>query len=159
MTFNFKWLNQFKLILLLLRSQNRRPHEVQSMLSGYLGPVSIWTENLPPYTHSSDVSNHLFINFHSGLFQACSAVSSIAHLEVDVSPSAQDEGDQLQELPFTPVHAPVITLGMNVPRWVCQTWANVLLCWTLPVINRGPLIHVLWDRYSLPSSPKTTLIQ
>lgn len=33
------------------------------------------------------------------------------------SASLHDEGDQLQELPFTPVHAPVITLGMNVPRW------------------------------------------
>ncbi|CAK6954991.1 nephrocystin-4 [Scomber scombrus] len=52
---------------------------------------------------------------------ACSAVTNIAHLEMalqvdkDVSPSAQDEGDQLQELPFTPVHAPVITLGLNAP--------------------------------------------
>ncbi|TKS77236.1 Nephrocystin-4 [Collichthys lucidus] len=52
---------------------------------------------------------------------ACSRVSNIAHLEMDlqreggVSPSALDEGDPLQELPFTPVHAPVITLGMNVP--------------------------------------------
>lgn len=57
--------------------------------------------------------------YHPTLVQACSGVSNIAHLEVDlqqeghVSPSAQDE---LQELPFTPVHAPVITLGMNVPR-------------------------------------------
>lgn len=56
------------------------------------------------------------------LVQAWSGVSNIAHLEIDlqqeanVSPSGQDEGDQLQELPFTPVHAPVITLGMNVPR-------------------------------------------
>ncbi|XP_045912441.1 nephrocystin-4 isoform X1 [Micropterus dolomieu] len=53
---------------------------------------------------------------------AYTGVSNIAHLEVDLqrggdaSPSAQEEGDQLQELPFTPVHAPVITLGMNVPR-------------------------------------------
>uniref|UniRef100_A0A8C4E689 Nephrocystin-4 n=1 Tax=Dicentrarchus labrax TaxID=13489 RepID=A0A8C4E689_DICLA len=52
---------------------------------------------------------------HPTLVQACSGVSNIAHLEMDlqrqgdVSPSAQDEGDQLQELPFTPVHAPVIT--------------------------------------------------
>ncbi|KAK5923345.1 hypothetical protein CgunFtcFv8_000325 [Champsocephalus gunnari] len=35
--------------------------------------------------------------------------------EGDPSPLAPDEGAQLQELPFTPVHAPVITLGMNVP--------------------------------------------
>uniref|UniRef100_A0A8C9X5S1 Nephrocystin 4 n=1 Tax=Sander lucioperca TaxID=283035 RepID=A0A8C9X5S1_SANLU len=59
--------------------------------------------------------------YHPTLVQACSGVSNIAHLEMDlqrkgdVSASAQDEGDQLQELPFTPVHAPVITLGMNVP--------------------------------------------
>ncbi|KAJ4934895.1 hypothetical protein JOQ06_007676, partial [Pogonophryne albipinna] len=52
---------------------------------------------------------------------ACSGVSNIAHLEMDLqregdaSPLAPDEGAQLQELPFTPVHAPVITLGMNVP--------------------------------------------
>ncbi|XP_029910825.1 nephrocystin-4 [Myripristis murdjan] len=52
---------------------------------------------------------------------ACSAASNIAHLEMsfqrdgNVSPTVQDDGDQLQELPFTPVHAPVITLGMNVP--------------------------------------------
>ncbi|KAM7404388.1 hypothetical protein PAMP_011736 [Pampus punctatissimus] len=49
---------------------------------------------------------------------AYSAVSNIAHLEMDLQPdndvslSAQDE---LQELPFTPVHAPVITLGINAP--------------------------------------------
>uniref|UniRef100_A0A667WGD4 Nephrocystin 4 n=1 Tax=Myripristis murdjan TaxID=586833 RepID=A0A667WGD4_9TELE len=55
------------------------------------------------------------------LLQACSAASNIAHLEMsfqrdgNVSPTVQDDGDQLQELPFTPVHAPVITLGMNVP--------------------------------------------
>ncbi|TNM86506.1 hypothetical protein fugu_006736 [Takifugu bimaculatus] len=53
---------------------------------------------------------------------ACSGISSILHLEADlrqegdVSLSAQDEGEQLQELPFTPVHAPVITMGMNTPR-------------------------------------------
>ncbi len=60
--------------------------------------------------------------YHPTLVQAFSGVSNIAHLEVnlqrdgDLSPSAQDEGDQLQELPFTPVHAPVISLGMNAPR-------------------------------------------
>uniref|UniRef100_A0A8C3G6E9 Nephrocystin 4 n=1 Tax=Cyclopterus lumpus TaxID=8103 RepID=A0A8C3G6E9_CYCLU len=44
--------------------------------------------------------------------------SNIAHLEMDLQregDASQDEGDQLQELPFTPVHAPVITLGMNMP--------------------------------------------
>lgn len=54
--------------------------------------------------------------------QACSGVGNIAHLEMDLHRegdgplSAQDEGDQLQELPFTPVHAPVITLGVSMPR-------------------------------------------
>ncbi|XP_041859708.1 nephrocystin-4 isoform X2 [Melanotaenia boesemani] len=49
------------------------------------------------------------------------AVSNIAHLEMDLQrdgdelPLMQDEGDPLRELPFTPVHAPVITVGMNVP--------------------------------------------
>ncbi|MEQ2175473.1 hypothetical protein GOODEAATRI_018294, partial [Goodea atripinnis] len=52
---------------------------------------------------------------------ACSAVSHITHLEMDFQQEGDDmtskekEGDQLQELPFTPVHAPVITLVMNVP--------------------------------------------
>lgn len=55
------------------------------------------------------------------LIQACPGVSSILHLEADLqkegnaSLSAQDEGE-LQELPFTPVHAPVITMGTSTPR-------------------------------------------
>ncbi|CAG01756.1 unnamed protein product, partial [Tetraodon nigroviridis] len=53
--------------------------------------------------------------------RACPGVSSILHLEADLqkegnaSLSAQDEGE-LQELPFTPVHAPVITMGTSTPR-------------------------------------------
>lgn len=63
----------------------------------------------------------IFQNLICGLvLQACSAVSNIAHLELNLqregAASPQDEGDPLQELPFTPVHAPIITLGMNVPR-------------------------------------------
>ncbi|XP_056280183.1 nephrocystin-4 isoform X2 [Pseudoliparis swirei] len=49
---------------------------------------------------------------------ACSGVGSIAHLEMEPQregDASQDEGDQLQELPFTPVHAPVITLGVSMP--------------------------------------------
>uniref|UniRef100_A0A1A8R147 Nephronophthisis 4 n=1 Tax=Nothobranchius rachovii TaxID=451742 RepID=A0A1A8R147_9TELE len=52
---------------------------------------------------------------------ARSAVTNITHLEMDLQRvgdeplSGQEEGDQLRELPFTPVHAPVITLGMSVP--------------------------------------------
>lgn len=59
-----------------------------------------------------------------GLFppsvQVYSGVSGMAHLEVELQPEGsvlpQDDGGQLQELPFTPVHAPVITLGTSVPR-------------------------------------------
>ncbi|XP_061625296.1 nephrocystin-4 isoform X3 [Phyllopteryx taeniolatus] len=49
------------------------------------------------------------------------AVSSIAHLEMDHHPvrdgthSPNHEEDQLQELPFMPVHAPVITVGVTAP--------------------------------------------
>ncbi|KAK2851127.1 hypothetical protein Q5P01_007403 [Channa striata] len=75
-----------------------------------------WQQSFPSLLHPSPLASA-----HQLSHVACSAVSSIAHLEVDLqqdgkaSPSAQGEGDPLQELPFTPVHAPVITLGMNVP--------------------------------------------
>ncbi|KAM3617205.1 uncharacterized protein V6R79_003322 [Siganus canaliculatus] len=75
-----------------------------------------WQQSFPSLLHPSPLASA-----HQLSHVACSGVSNIAHLEVDlqregdVSPSVQDEGDQLQELPFTPVHAPVITLGMNVP--------------------------------------------
>ncbi|XP_054464915.1 nephrocystin-4 [Anoplopoma fimbria] len=75
-----------------------------------------WQQSFPSLLHPS-----LLASAHQLSHVACSGVSNIAHLEMDLqrerdaSPSAQDEGDQLQELPFTPVHAPVITLGMNVP--------------------------------------------
>ncbi|XP_035511725.1 nephrocystin-4 [Morone saxatilis] len=76
-----------------------------------------WQQSFPSLLHPSPLASA-----HQLSHVACSGVSNIAHLEMDLqrqgeaSPSAQDEGDQLQELPFTPVHAPVITLGMNVPR-------------------------------------------
>ncbi|XP_023120298.2 nephrocystin-4 isoform X2 [Amphiprion ocellaris] len=75
-----------------------------------------WQQSFPSLLHPSPLASA-----HQLSHVACSAVSNIAHLEMDLqregegSPSMQDEGDQLQELPFTPVHAPVITLGMNVP--------------------------------------------
>ncbi|XP_037629345.1 nephrocystin-4 [Sebastes umbrosus] len=75
-----------------------------------------WQQSFPPLLHPSPLASA-----HQLSHVAFSGVSNIAHLEMDlqregdVSPSAQDEGDQLQELPFTPVHAPVITLGMIVP--------------------------------------------
>ncbi|GAA6223460.1 nephrocystin-4 isoform X1 [Lates japonicus] len=76
----------------------------------------LWQQSFPSLLHPSPLASA-----HQLSHVACSAVSNIAHLEMDlqreggVSPSGQNEGDQLQELPFTPVHAPVITLGMNVP--------------------------------------------
>ncbi|KAF0036771.1 hypothetical protein F2P81_012083 [Scophthalmus maximus] len=75
-----------------------------------------WQQSFPSPLHPS-----LLASAHQLSHVAFSAVSNIAHLEMDlqrdgdVSPSAQNEGAQLEELPFTPVHAPVITLGMNVP--------------------------------------------
>ncbi|XP_029994709.1 nephrocystin-4 [Sphaeramia orbicularis] len=78
------------------------------------GSVLPWQQSFPSLLHPSPLASA-----HQLSHVACSAVSSIAHLEMDVqpdvSPSAQDDGDQLQELAFTPVHAPVITLRMNVP--------------------------------------------
>ncbi|XP_038579549.1 nephrocystin-4 isoform X2 [Micropterus salmoides] len=75
-----------------------------------------WQQPFPSLLHPSPLASA-----HQLSHVAYTGVSNIAHLEVDLqrggdaSPSAQEEGDQLQELPFTPVHAPVITLGMNVP--------------------------------------------
>ncbi|XP_029012170.1 nephrocystin-4 isoform X3 [Betta splendens] len=75
-----------------------------------------WQQSFPSLLHPYPLASA-----HQLSHVACSAVSSIAHLEVDfqregeASPSAPDEGDQLRELPFAPVHAPVITLGVNVP--------------------------------------------
>nr|XP_019944234.1 PREDICTED: nephrocystin-4 isoform X1 [Paralichthys olivaceus] len=75
-----------------------------------------WQQSFPSLLHPSPLASA-----HQLSHVACSAVSNIAHLEMDlqregdVLASAQSEGDQLEELPFTPFHAPVITLGMNVP--------------------------------------------
>ncbi|KAK1899075.1 Nephrocystin-4, partial [Dissostichus eleginoides] len=75
-----------------------------------------WQQSFPSLLHPSPLASA-----HQLSHVACSGVSNIAHLEMDLqregdaSPLAPDEGAQLQELPFTPVHAPVITLGMNVP--------------------------------------------
>ncbi|XP_034393540.1 nephrocystin-4 isoform X3 [Cyclopterus lumpus] len=72
-----------------------------------------WQQSFPSLLHPS-----LLASAHQLSHVACSGVSNIAHLEMDLQregDASQDEGDQLQELPFTPVHAPVITLGMNMP--------------------------------------------
>ncbi|XP_015235683.1 PREDICTED: nephrocystin-4 [Cyprinodon variegatus] len=75
-----------------------------------------WQQSFPSLLHPSPLASA-----HQLSHVACSAVSSITHLEMDLQReggevTAKDvEGDQLQELPFTPVHAPVINLGMNVP--------------------------------------------
>ncbi|KAM9786039.1 nephrocystin-4 [Neosynchiropus ocellatus] len=72
-----------------------------------------WQQSFPSLLHPS-----LLASAHQLSHVACSAVSNISHLEIDLEPhrdvsSSQDEGEQLQELPFTPVHAPVITLGTS----------------------------------------------
>ncbi|KAM9752077.1 nephrocystin-4 isoform 2-T2 [Menidia menidia] len=75
-----------------------------------------WQQSFPSLLHPSPLASA-----HQLSHVACSAVTSIAHLEMDLQrgndepPSMQEEGDQLQELPFTPVHAPVITLRINAP--------------------------------------------
>ncbi|XP_076022240.1 nephrocystin-4 [Genypterus blacodes] len=74
-----------------------------------------WQQSFPSLLHPSPLASA-----HQLSHVAFPAASNIAHLEMDLQPegdmaSFQDDGDQLQELPFTPVHAPVITLGMNVP--------------------------------------------
>ncbi|KAM8864014.1 nephrocystin-4 isoform 2-T2 [Spinachia spinachia] len=76
-----------------------------------------WQQPFPSLLHLSPLASA-----HQLSHVACSGVSNIAHLEMDLRRegdgplAAQDEGGQLQELPFTPVHAPVITLGVNMPR-------------------------------------------
>ncbi|XP_028309710.1 nephrocystin-4 isoform X2 [Gouania willdenowi] len=74
-----------------------------------------WKQSFPSTLHPFPLASA-----HQLSHVAHSAVSNIAHLEMDLQREKedliQDEGEQLQELPFTPVHAPVITLGMNVPR-------------------------------------------
>ncbi|XP_065817624.1 nephrocystin-4-like isoform X2 [Labrus bergylta] len=82
------------------------------------GKALPWQQSFPSLLHPSPLaSSHQL----SHVAQAGLVVSNIAHMEValqprgDVSPSAQDEGDQLEELPFTPVHAPIIPVGMNEP--------------------------------------------
>nr|XP_040049231.1 LOW QUALITY PROTEIN: nephrocystin-4 [Gasterosteus aculeatus aculeatus] len=75
-----------------------------------------WQQSFPSLLHPSPLASA-----HQLSHVACSGVGNIAHLEMDLHRegdgplSAQDEGDQLQELPFTPVHAPVITLGVSMP--------------------------------------------
>ncbi|KAM6977015.1 nephrocystin-4 [Aplochiton taeniatus] len=52
------------------------------------------------------------------LLIAFPAASSIAHLEADLQQegaASQGDGATLQELPFAPVHAPIITLGLPPP--------------------------------------------
>ncbi|XP_015192646.2 nephrocystin-4 isoform X1 [Lepisosteus oculatus] len=57
--------------------------------------------------------------------------SSIAHLEADLSlPAPQPQSpsaEQLQELPFTPVHAPIVALGTQMPSAQISRGALALL--------------------------------
>uniref|UniRef100_A0A146WLA6 Nephrocystin-4 n=1 Tax=Fundulus heteroclitus TaxID=8078 RepID=A0A146WLA6_FUNHE len=75
-----------------------------------------WQQSFPSLLHPSPLASA-----HQLSHVACSGVSNITHLEMDLQREdgettfKKEEGGQLQELPFTPVHAPVITLGMNLP--------------------------------------------
>ncbi|XP_016891783.1 nephrocystin-4 isoform X2 [Cynoglossus semilaevis] len=79
--------------------------------------VLLWQQSFPSPLHPSPLASA-----HQLSHVAFPAVSNIAHLEIDlqrkgdVSSLSHMEGDQIKALPFTPVHAPVITPGMNVPR-------------------------------------------
>ncbi|KAM9855195.1 nephrocystin-4 [Aulostomus maculatus] len=83
----------------------------------YSSSVLPWQQSFPSLLHPSPLASA-----HQLSHVASSGVGSIAHLEMDLqqpdrdaSASSQDEENQLQELPFTAVHAPVITLGLNAP--------------------------------------------
>ncbi|XP_034027801.1 nephrocystin-4 [Thalassophryne amazonica] len=81
--------------------------------------LSPWQQPVPSLLHPSPLASA-----HQLSHVAFSSASSITHTEPDLqsdgkmSSSLQDEGDRLRDLPFTPVHAPVITLGTSVPSSV-----------------------------------------
>ncbi|XP_074538441.1 nephrocystin-4 [Halichoeres trimaculatus] len=86
--------------------------------SSHSSKVLPWQQSIPSLLHPSPLASAHQLSHVAGI-----SVGNITHMEAalqprgDVSPSAQDEGDQLEELPFTPVHAPVITAGMNEPSF------------------------------------------
>ncbi|XP_028265660.1 nephrocystin-4 [Parambassis ranga] len=120
-----------------------------------------WQQSFPSLLHPSPLASA-----HQLSHVACSAVSNIAHLEVDLqrdgnkSPSIQDEGDPLHELPFTPVHAPVITLGMNVPPSSCSVSSRSSLAHLYSagfpdiVDSSGQVAEVLDPTEPLPFDPQ-----
>ncbi|KAJ8016670.1 hypothetical protein DPEC_G00009660 [Dallia pectoralis] len=67
--------------------------------------ASPWQQPFPCQLYPSPLASA-----HQLSHVACPAVSHIAHLEVG---SSGDGSSELQELAFTPVHAPVITMGMH----------------------------------------------
>nr|XP_057939815.1 nephrocystin-4 isoform X2 [Doryrhamphus excisus] len=67
-----------------------------------------WQQSFPSLLHPSmsataDQPSHV----------ACSAVSDIAHFEMEPVKDGSPYHEELQELPFTPIHAPVITMDMT----------------------------------------------
>ncbi|KAL3974169.1 nicotinic acetylcholine receptor alpha-1 [Sarotherodon galilaeus] len=119
-----------------------------------------WQQSFPSLLHPSPLASA-----HQLSHVACSAVSNFAHLEMYLqrgggdSASLHDEGDQLQELPFTPVHAPVITLGMNVPS-SCSVSSRSSLAHLFSagfpdiVDSSGQVAEVLDPTEPLPFDPK-----
>lgn len=108
------------------------------------------------------MNNHSLCLYDPFLVQAGASVGNISHMEAAlqprgaVSPSAQDEGDQLEELPFTPVHAPVITVGMNEHRWAPSILHCLLQAWAKKVS-----ICINWSQtrsHFVLTSPSLSLI-
>lgn len=81
-------------------------------ISHFSSPLP-WQQSFPSQLQPSSLALA-----HQLSHVACSGVSGILHLEADLQNEGdvQDEGEQLQELPFTPVHAPIITMGTSTPR-------------------------------------------
>ncbi|TRY82321.1 hypothetical protein DNTS_000054 [Danionella cerebrum] len=72
---------------------------------------SPWQQQLPSLLSPSPMASA-----HKLSHVECPAAGSIAHLELSVQERTGDrseEDDEMKELTFTPVHAPVITLGTN----------------------------------------------
>ncbi|XP_048873237.1 nephrocystin-4 isoform X2 [Brienomyrus brachyistius] len=76
--------------------------------------ASPWRQQLPAQLHASPMASTCQLP-HAEL----PCASSIAHLEVSFSPPSVDpavtDEEPLREVTFTPVHAPVITLGTQTP--------------------------------------------
>ncbi|XP_075882230.1 nephrocystin-4 [Nelusetta ayraudi] len=122
------------------------------------GSALPWQQSSPSLLHPSPLASA-----HQLSHVVYSGVSGMAHLEVELQQeggvSPQDDGGQLQELPFTPVHAPVITLGTSVPS-ACSVSSRVSMAHLYSagfpniVDHRGEAAEVLDPTEPLPFDPQ-----